>query len=405
MRRVLTVVAWVCLVGLSSAFPAAPPVGLPSVFPSAIAVSVPTDVRISVRIPDPRVIPTSVTLQRLDDTGVVVAVVGALNDNGTLGDVIAGDQIFSLQKTFSESTVGQVRLRISAALRGVLQRVTSPVFVLEVSAPGVPNSPRLFDPSKVIADPQTGQQIVLGQAVLVLRDGASLADLQTLLARYAASLIGRIPDLGVFQVEFPWVTTTEQLKVVVAQLSAESVVRAVQVVPVIHSLRVPNDPKIGQQWAMGRISATAAWDITTGGSVGIGIVDTGVKANHEDLQGKVIPGFDFADLDFDPNDTDGHGTLVAGVAGAATNNGIGIAGMCWTCSLISERIHRSGTGSPRVRRRCPRPPCSGAGWFCRRRSRRRSPCACGAPQAARAGARRSGTHRRCGRGGGDPWGE
>lgn len=87
------------------------------------------------------------------------------------------------------------------------------------------------------------------------------------------------------------------------------------------------------------ISATAAWDITKGSfSVTIAVVDTGVQANHPDLIGKVVAGYDFVNLDADPSDDNGHGTHTAGIAGAYVNNGIGIAGVCPNCLIMPVKV-------------------------------------------------------------------
>jgi thermitase len=104
----------------------------------------------------------------------------------------------------------------------------------------------------------------------------------------------------------------------------------------------PNDPKFSWQWGLSKISAEPAWDIEKGrGSVIIAIVDTGIDYNHEDLSGKVIKGYDFVNSDTDPADDHGHGTHIAGIAGAVTNNGIGVAGLAWNCKLLAIKCLNS----------------------------------------------------------------
>jgi thermitase len=89
----------------------------------------------------------------------------------------------------------------------------------------------------------------------------------------------------------------------------------------------PNDPSFGSQWNLTPVNSTEAWDITHGDpSIRIGVVDVGCLTTHPDLTQKIVA-------------TDGvvgdHGTWVAGVAGAATNNGIGIASLGWNTSLVA----------------------------------------------------------------------
>ncbi|MEW6007000.1 MAG: S8 family serine peptidase, partial [bacterium] len=105
---------------------------------------------------------------------------------------------------------------------------------------------------------------------------------------------------------------------------------------------IPNDPDFGKQWGLTKISAPSAWDIEKGSSnVIIAILDTGVDYNHldlDDLDDKVIKGYDFGNDDDNPMDTYDHGTHVAGIAGAETNNKTGIAGMSWNCKILAIKV-------------------------------------------------------------------
>jgi hypothetical protein len=108
--------------------------------------------------------------------------------------------------------------------------------------------------------------------------------------------------------------------------------------PAARAATTPNDPVFRQQWALRNIQAPQAWDITTGGPVTIAILDTGVSASHPDLRGKVLPGHDFVNNDDDASDDEGHGTYVAGVAAANSNNNVGIAGVCWGCNILPVKV-------------------------------------------------------------------
>jgi subtilisin family serine protease len=70
----------------------------------------------------------------------------------------------------------------------------------------------------------------------------------------------------------------------------------------------------------------------------IAIVDTGVDPSTADLRGALLPGYDFYDNDADPSDPHGHGTMMAALAAARTNNGLGIAGACGSCSILPVRV-------------------------------------------------------------------
>ena len=111
----------------------------------------------------------------------------------------------------------------------------------------------------------------------------------------------------------------------------------------------PNDPMFNAQYALERINAEQAWDITTGSmSVVVGVVDTGIDGTHPDLINNLwvnpnpnqngylddIHGYNFTGrIGGVPTDMSGHGTHVAGIIGAKGNNGIGISGVNWDVSL------------------------------------------------------------------------
>lgn len=121
-------------------------------------------------------------------------------------------------------------------------------------------------------------------------------------------------------------------------------------------LRAPNAITVSA------INAEAAWDITQGSSsVVVADLDTGVRLDHPDLAGKLLPGYDFISADSggvfttandndgrdgDPNDpgdlaSDGsswHGTQTSGLIGAATNNGIGVAGVGPNVMVLPVRV-------------------------------------------------------------------
>ena len=110
---------------------------------------------------------------------------------------------------------------------------------------------------------------------------------------------------------------------------------------------VPTDPLWNEQWGPVLTRTTAAWDTTTGSAdVVIAVLDSGVDAGHPDLAGALVPGTDLVNNDNDPADDSGHGTSVAGVAAARAGNGTGIAGYCWTCSVMPVKVvGADGSGS------------------------------------------------------------
>ncbi len=107
---------------------------------------------------------------------------------------------------------------------------------------------------------------------------------------------------------------------------------------IAHAMFTPNDPSFGNQWGMTKIQAPEAWNITQGAStVKIAICDTGIDQNHEDLAGKIVANKNFT-WNLSVDDKYGHGTHVAGIAAAVTNNGKGVAGVGFNSSLMNVKV-------------------------------------------------------------------
>ena len=114
--------------------------------------------------------------------------------------------------------------------------------------------------------------------------------------------------------------------------------------------KTPNDPYYidGRQWAIDKIRLPDAWDVATGTLyVTVAVIDTGIYGNHPEMSGRIMVG---KCRDFTsgyglptgmPTDDNGHGTFVAGIIGAAGNNGVGVVGTCWNVCLASLKAFNS----------------------------------------------------------------
>ena len=162
------------------------------------------------------------------------------------------------------------------------------------------------------------------------------------------------------------------------ELRASGLVRAAVPDVKIRLHVLPNDPDLPSQWYVNDsggagVGLPAAWDVEKGSpSVRIGIMDTGVDPGHPDLASKIwtnpgevagngidddgngyiddVHGWDFGDGDNDAEpeaapdsaasgvDVGFHGTFVAGIAAAATDNAEGIAGAAWNCSIVPLKV-------------------------------------------------------------------
>ncbi|MEO7803163.1 MAG: S8 family serine peptidase, partial [Actinomycetota bacterium] len=123
-----------------------------------------------------------------------------------------------------------------------------------------------------------------------------------------------------------------------------SVVAIVLLMVAAPAFAATNDPYFARLWGLHRVGAEPAWAASKGAGVMIAVIDTGVDTNHPDLQGKLLPGYDFVSNDAVPKDEEGHGTLVAGIAGALTGNKVGIASIAPDAKILPVRVF-DGTGN------------------------------------------------------------
>jgi serine protease len=117
-----------------------------------------------------------------------------------------------------------------------------------------------------------------------------------------------------------------------------------------------NDPLFGAQWALHLAHLPDAWARSRGSaSVVVAVLDTGIVP-HPDLRGRYLPGYDFISSPASAGDGDGrdpdptdagtadpqstafHGSHVAGIIGADSDNELGIAGVDWSCQLLPVRV-------------------------------------------------------------------
>jgi thermitase len=207
-----------------------------------------------------------------------------------------------------------------------------------------------------------GPRSVPGQVLVKFKPTFSAQSIQTTIAAYETRAIRKIPRIDVYQLQTPSYYTVDQM---VAALRQNPNVQYAEPNYIAHICVTPNDEFFSRQWALNNpggilqipgtpqgtagadIKASAAWEETKGdtGTV-IAVLDTGVDLLHPDIKNKIVnSGRDFVNNDFDATDDNGHGTHVAGIAAAETNNQIGIAGVAWNCKVLPIKvIDKNGSG-------------------------------------------------------------
>ena len=188
--------------------------------------------------------------------------------------------------------------------------------------------------------------------------GTSLQETSLLLEIPNVTIEPGIPQLGWMRMTVPVGQEKDHLTKMLAHPSIQNATLN----HLAHLLEEPNDPDWLLQWNMHIIRADEAWDIitSTSSSVIIAVVDTGIDIAHLDLQANIwtnpdeipdndldddgngliddVHGWNFAHENNDVVDTHGHGTHVAGIAAAATDNSIGIAGVSWSGTIMPVRV-------------------------------------------------------------------
>ncbi|MET0341660.1 MAG: S8 family serine peptidase [Polyangiales bacterium] len=181
-------------------------------------------------------------------------------------------------------------------------------------------------------------------AVIQVRDPARATDVLRALDLRAVRVLSEA--LGVVQVEG---RVGEDGAALAARLrNARTLVSAVPDLytqRARHQMRIPpSDPRYRGQWYLDSLQIEGAWRIDSGKrDVTIAVIDDGCDMQHPDLKPQLVGGIDVLDGDEDPSFAPGergnsHGTACAGVAAAAGDNGVGIAGTCPRCTLACVRL-------------------------------------------------------------------
>lgn len=184
--------------------------------------------------------------------------------------------------------------------------------------------------------------VIPARILVVPRAGMPQARLDHALATAGAWGARRISSHGLHVVEVAEGTEADT----VARLSHNKHFKLVALDRVVAHALTTNDPYLGSAWQLAKIGAIAAWDVTRGAGVTIAILDSGVDPTHPDLLSNLVAGWNFYSGNSDTRDVYGHGTKVAGVAAAAANNGIGVAGIASGSKIMPIRVtDAAGQGS------------------------------------------------------------
>jgi subtilisin family serine protease len=117
-------------------------------------------------------------------------------------------------------------------------------------------------------------------------------------------------------------------------------------VAMTEAARAAPDPLRSQQWGLDLIRADQAHAVSLGAGALVAVVDTGVRTDHPDLAGRLLPGRDFVTPGATMHDGNGHGTHVTGIVAADEGNGIGVEGVAPLATVLPVRVlDDDGSGS------------------------------------------------------------
>ncbi|MGB7295083.1 MAG: S8 family peptidase [Candidatus Aminicenantales bacterium] len=200
-----------------------------------------------------------------------------------------------------------------------------------------------------------GPRFVPGQVLIRFKPSLGTQLIEGTLALYGAETIKRIPPLNIYQVRIHAGISVEEMT---SALSRNPDVESACPNYIVRITVTPNDTLFRYQYALNNtgqdfgapgsptgkakadIRATAGWEETNGDAATIiAVIDTGIDFGHPELKNKIVSGGrDFCNDDWDATDDQGHGTFVAGIAAADTNNDEGMAGVAWNCKILPVKV-------------------------------------------------------------------
>lgn len=207
---------------------------------------------------------------------------------------------------------------------------------------------RIVPPGRVrpAGAPAAGAIDVVAEQVMVrFASGTSTSDKTLALSARGWSIIQEFPSIG-------W--TLAGLPAGMSVVDGLNIARTIPAVELAEGnmvyapIRYPSDPLALSQYGLSQINAAGAWEYETGSTnlVTVAVIDTGIEGTHPDLQGKLLA----AESRAYDSGTGGagatsplvpacnHGTQVAGVAAAMTDNAVGVAGVSWGAKLVALKV-------------------------------------------------------------------
>jgi len=318
--------------------------GIPMATPSSVKPGTPTEVILRAQVDGASTPPDVLFLDELDLEGKPLKwTVAKLRDNGKNEDTETRDRIYSGTLKI-DRPASELRFRVRATYFG--EEVVSGATTLLVTP--FPRQLRPSAPQKLVPAPGTPSRIFSNEVEIKVFPGVSPDEMVKIATSIRGKVVGVIPPLRIYLIEFPGDDTAKGVMEAIAAVSKFSQVEsAAPNFEMVNSainfnngtscdptdIDCPNDGSHSDQWYLERIGARQAWEIAGGGSASakVAVIDNGVDCNHPDLVGSCTA-----------TGSDEHATQVAGIIAAKANNGTGIAGVAWDTQLEPTSIDLMG---------------------------------------------------------------
>lgn len=201
-----------------------------------------------------------------------------------------------------------------------------------------------FSSSQLLAEQidVVAQNYAYGQIIVKAKAGTSEAKILNLMQKHDLNVIKHLKGLNTYVVS---VEIGDEQNII-NQLNNHKLIDYAEYNLIVEkNIVTANDDKYSNAWHLEKINMPQAWETSKGAGIIVAVLDTGVNAEHPDLIGQVLSGYNVITNDSDTEDLNGHGTEVAGTVAALSDNVIGVTSIAWDSQILPIKVTSGSSGS------------------------------------------------------------